>query len=78
MEVIRVYWLNVDKPTNVSRLHKSECSYCKPNGTYLKGKEVEKVDGGWFSFASVSGAKQFQETRFPKQVLLPCAICNPF
>jgi len=70
----RVYWLNVDKQSYVSKLHKNECPHCNPKETNLKGIEVEKYDGGWFSFTSVLDAKQFQETSFPKAMISPCGV----
>jgi hypothetical protein len=41
-----MYWLNVDKSTYVSKLHKNVCPYSKPKETNLMGVEHAKNDGG--------------------------------
>jgi len=54
-----MYWLNVDFPTKISKLHIEGCRYCKPRASLTKELDGLGRDGGWLRFDSVDEAKEY-------------------
>lgn len=71
------YWLNIDYPTNIVRLHREECRWCKPSETPLKGVGVMKQDGGWLSFNSYKEAHIEFKKNYSNMNWKPCKTCRP-
>jgi hypothetical protein len=69
------YWLNFDKPTGMSTLHRETCIFCKPLGQRFKGVNRLSDHGGWFKFSSKVEAYAFYLSNFPKIVWQPCKKC---
>jgi len=72
-----MYWLNVDFPTNISKLHEEECRYCKPKDSLAKGRGRVGRDGGWLQFNSVREAKKYHDDNLDKMIWQPCKVCLP-
>ncbi|MCW4050719.1 MAG: hypothetical protein NWE89_13395 [Candidatus Bathyarchaeota archaeon] len=72
-----MFWLNVDHPTNIWKLHKADCVYSKPNDSTRKGVNTTKEEGGWFKFRTHLEAHEFYKKIKPRAVWQPCKICKP-
>ena len=71
------FWLNVDYPTGLVKLHRSSCRHCTPGqGLYKKVNSVGK-NGGWFSFRTPEEAKEYYENNESEMIWQPCKVCNP-
>lgn len=72
------FWLNVDFPTGLVKLHRSSCRHCTPGqGLYKKVNKIGK-NGGWFSFSTPEDAKQYYDEKESEMIWQPCKVCNPF
>jgi hypothetical protein len=72
------FWLNVDFPTGLAKLHRSSCRHCTPGqGLY---KEVNKIgkNGGWFSFSTPEEAKKYYNENESDMIWQPCKVCYPY
>ncbi len=72
-----MYWLNVDFPTNISKLHMEGCRYCNPRASLAKGLEGLGRDGGWLRFNSVEEAKKYHDDNLEVMIWQPCKVCLP-
>jgi hypothetical protein len=72
-----MFWLNVDNPTKMWKLHKESCRYGEPHDTSLKGIGKMKQDGGWFKFDSYGEAYKFYQKNGSNGIWQPCKFCNP-
>jgi hypothetical protein len=70
-----MYWLNVDFPTNISKLHEERCRYCKPTASLTK--ELGKIGraGGWLRFGSIEEAKKYHDNNLENMIWQPCRVC---
>jgi hypothetical protein len=70
-----MYWLNVDFPTNISKLHEERCRYCKPKASLTK--ELGKIGraGGWLRFGSIEEAKKYYDSNLENMIWQPCRVC---
>ena len=72
-----MYWLNVDFPTNISKLHKEGCRHCKPRASLAKELGSLGRDGGWLRFGSVEEAKKYHDNELENMIWQPCRVCLP-
>jgi hypothetical protein len=71
------FWLNVDYPTGLIKLHRSSCRHCTPGqGLFKKVNKIGK-NGGWFSFSTPADAKRFYEENESEMIWQPCKVCRP-
>jgi hypothetical protein len=73
-----MFWLNIDYPTWIWKLHNEYCRFCVPEETVNKGVDELKEHGGWMSFESYEKAeKYFKEHSANNSIWQPCKVCNP-
>jgi len=73
-----MFWLNIDRPTGVWKLHKESCRFCNPQETRKKGLNVLKQDGGWIQVESYESAYTFfNEKHNHSEYWQPCKECKP-
>ena len=72
-----MYWLNVDFPTNISKLHIEGCRYCKPKVSLAKELGGLGKSGGWLPFNTVEEAKKYHDENHQKMIWQPCKVCLP-
>ena len=48
-----MFWLNVDLPWRIWKLHREECRYCKPKDSAWKGINDMRRNGGWCARAPI-------------------------
>ena len=73
-----MFWLNIDRPTGVWKLHKETCRFCKPRETLNKGLKQMKKDGGWFQAKTYSDAlDHFNKEHGFKEYWQTCKECKP-
>jgi len=72
-----MYWLNVDFPTNISKLHDERCIYCKPRASFAKKLGSLGQHGGWLRFRSVEEAKKYHDNELENMIWQPCKVCRP-
>lgn len=73
-----MFWLNVDYPTWIWKLHVDSCRFCTPEETGNKGINVLKEHGAWMSFNTVDEAKEyFKINSNPESIWQPCKVCKP-
>lgn len=73
-----MFWLNVDYPTGLWKLHLDLCRFCAPEETINKGVDKIKDHGGWMSFQSYEEAYAFfKENSNPDSIWQPCKVCDP-
>ena len=73
-----MYWLNIDYPTGLWKLHLESCRYCNPSETVRKGVNKFKAHGAWVNFESFEkAALYFKESREHDSIWQPCKTCNP-
>jgi hypothetical protein len=73
-----MFWLNVDYPTGIWKLHLDSCRFCVPEETINKGVDEIKDHGGWMSFDSYEKADSyFKENSKSDSIWQPCKVCNP-
>ena len=71
------YWLNVDWPTSVTRLHMSKCRHTNDiAATDLKGVGRLKGAGGWVPFGPREEAEDYVRDLGRKVTLCECATCR--
>lgn len=65
------YWLNVDFPTKISKLHKSRCVHEQnKKETSLKGIGKLKRDGGWLYFETQEDAEKYWQENLKNRTRL--------
>ena len=73
-----MFWVNVDKLTEIWKLHKETCRHCKPNETKLKGVNKMKDNGRWFKYETYQDAYRYYETKHGTTgYWQTCKVCNP-
>lgn len=73
-----MYWLNIDYPTGLWKLHIDSCRFCKPEETINKGVNKIKDHGAWMSFKSFEEAeKYFKNKSESDSIWQPCKVCDP-
>jgi len=73
-----MFWLNIDYPTGLWKLHVESCRFCDPSETVNKGVDDIKEHGGWISFSSMNEAKTyFKEKSVSDSIWQPCKVCKP-
>jgi hypothetical protein len=72
-----MFWLNVDLIWRGWKLHHENCRFCKPKGSAMKGINVMKDNGGWFSFQTIREARDFYEKHGSEDIWQPCKVCKP-
>ncbi|MCW4048621.1 MAG: hypothetical protein NWE89_02685 [Candidatus Bathyarchaeota archaeon] len=70
------YWLNIDKSSKTTKLHKDPCRFCKPHNQSNKGINGLKRLGGWFRFKTIAEAKTYHKNHHPEYLWHPCRICT--
>ena len=72
-----MYWLDVDKTTETSTVHRDTCVHAVPDASTHKGVNEMLGDGGWFSFDSLGDAMRFHKlSRLTGRVEM-CGVCGP-
>ncbi len=72
------YWLNVDIPTKICTIHRSNCPFTRRiKETDVKGIGRIKIRGGWLQFNSIDEIREYFEANFntKKYVLRYCLKC---
>jgi hypothetical protein len=73
-----MFWLNVNYPTGIWKLHTGSCRYCKPVETLVKGVNEIKENGAWISFESPVKARiYFEKNSKNDSIWQPCKACKP-
>jgi len=73
-----MFWLNVDRPTGVWKIHKDSCRFCRPQETRNKGLNELKQDGGWIQVETCEIAQAiFNKDHNHKEYWQPCKECKP-
>ena len=73
-----MFWLNVDYPTGIWKLHVDSCRFCVPEETVNKGVNIIKNHGAWISFEGHEEAETyFKENSKSDSIWQPCKVCNP-
>jgi hypothetical protein len=72
-----MFWLDVDKPTETSTVHRDECVHAVPIAGEHEGVDDMLRDGGWFSFDSVGEAMRFHKERRLTGRVAVCGVCEP-
>lgn len=71
------YWLNVDFPTSIARLHLSRCDHTQEiSATELKGIGRLKRDGGWVCFETSEQAEDYVRDLNRSITLNECVECS--
>lgn len=70
------YWLNVDNPTKIARLHRKGCRHeLAKRETSFKGINQLKKDGGWLHFERRAQAGADVRTHHKGFQLRDCKDC---
>jgi len=73
-----MFWLNIDRPTGVWKIHKESCRFCVPQETKNKGLNELKKDGGWIQKESIESAyTYFNKDHNHNEYWQPCKECRP-
>jgi hypothetical protein len=59
------------------KLHREDCSYCKPRSSAWKGINEMNRNGGWFSFQTVEEAYEYYIENGEGAIWQPCKKCRP-
>ena len=71
-----MYWLNIDRPTGVARLHRDSCDHAQQREeTHLKGVGSNKSDGGWHDCNTRHDAQVIANA--DGMELSDCEVCRP-
>jgi len=73
-----MFWLNIDYPTSICKLHHESCRYCTPESTVMKKVNEMGPNGGWVSFDNPQEAKEYFEENEADRIWQPCKVCKPF
>jgi hypothetical protein len=73
-----MFWLNMDYPTGIWKLHVDSCRFCVPEETMNKGVDEVKEHGCWMSFESFAEARAyFKDKSRSGSIWQPCKVCKP-
>ena len=71
-----LFWANIDVPTQMFTVHRSDCIY-KPKISQYKGVNKIERSGGWMSFEDVQAAKTFFDKEYSSFYFHLCKFCKP-
>lgn len=72
-----MFWVNVDIPWRMWKLHREDCRHSKPRASRYKGVNVMERDGGWFKFPTVEEAYEYYKEKGEGDIWQPCKFCKP-
>ena len=72
-----MYWLNIDLPWGIWKIHRKGCRHINPRETKMKGLNEMKDNGGWYSFQTFQEAYEYYLKHGPNDTWQPCKICKP-
>jgi hypothetical protein len=73
-----VYWININKPTGLWKIHKDTCRFSKPQETKNKGVNELKIYGFWVQAGSFEEGYRFYEQEHGiNDYWQPCRECKP-